>query len=135
MLCDVSEYSVFSVLLLFGGPLCHGCYKGYCRHCIMCLYGRPAYEEWQPSNSEQDPYTLNKLNTSNSRGGFIDIEMLCFLYILSRNSDSYLWGTLPTGKFHNLAHSYLKLLLIKCYECEPMLQVLQMLGIVVNVWC
>ncbi len=25
-------------------------------------------DEWQLSNSEQDPYTLNKLNTSNSRG-------------------------------------------------------------------
>ncbi len=25
-----------------------------------------AYDEWQLSNSEQDPYMLNKLNTSNS---------------------------------------------------------------------
>ncbi len=30
-----------------------------------------AYDEWQLSNSEQDPYTLNKLNTSNSRGPHI----------------------------------------------------------------
>ncbi len=27
-----------------------------------------AYYEWQLSNFEQDPCTLNKLNTSNSRG-------------------------------------------------------------------
>ncbi len=48
--------------------------EGSCRVCLLSLiiyayiinFIIYAYE-WQLSNSEQDPYTLNKLNTSNSR--------------------------------------------------------------------
>ncbi len=32
-----------------------------------------AYDEWQLSHSEQDPYMLNKLNTSNSRGSHLPL--------------------------------------------------------------
>ncbi len=34
-------------------------------HTSLIIY---AYDEWQLSNSEQDLYMRNKLNTSNSRG-------------------------------------------------------------------
>ncbi len=45
-----------------------------------------AYDEQQLSNSEQDPYTLNKLNTSNSRGGWGGIINIMLYGFSNRNA-------------------------------------------------